>query len=535
MGKIKKLLMSALACVGVLGCAAVVGSKVEAAGTLVYNVDEATVASYSAGDSLATGTYIDVNANRSLTVTSNYSTATSEDGSISFAKGLLPGGNCNTAQNSALKVTSKTSGAIVGVYYTFSDSGFANKNQSKKASLAIFDSNGTLTYTFPAVAGSNKVAYYSEYTINSKDTTIRVGSSGSRLIIMGVTEAVGEAAIERTVNVYDGEVRLTTLKIVDGEYVKYSPIKFGYDYKYYTDSTFETEFDASNTKVTEDLDLYVQYTKWTNALVDDANELSATVVNKLYDMGYNSFENDVEIVDSNYTILKGCAMQTSNSVPCVSTTGAASTTTNAVKLELSKKGTLSILATTAGTSARSAQILDKTENEVAVSTGNTVWTADEAKAYEKRTLTYELEAGTYYFGGTNGMRVFSISFEEAAPVVETVKLNSQFDNDTEKNAVRFIGTINAEDLAKVSEVKLDLTLSDGENSKTVTVSFDTVYTSITDLKGFGEAAGVYYIVLELTDLSDFREFTLNATLKVTIDGVEETATLAEAISLAVAE
>lgn len=133
-------------------------------------------------------------------------------------------------------------------------------------------------------------------------------------------------------------------------------------------------------------------------------------------------------------------------------------------------------------------------------------------------------AGVYYLGTTNGISFYNFEFVPA-------KLNAQFDSDAEKNAVRFIGTIVAEDLTKVTDIKITLTLSG--NDTPAVVDFTTVYTSVSHLTGFGEAENTYYIILKLTNLAAYRKSTLNATLSFMIDGVEHSASLAEALSLAV--
>lgn len=517
MGKIKKLLINALACVGVLGCAAVVGSKVEAKTPYcTYDVtNNGKTANWdfttaSLGSNYSINKMFDENVDGIGGSTKGKVAIKSSD------KKLSNGGNSTIY----LPVPSaESSGTIstLGNKTDFTRYGlvgenklYDNKNEEQSvpftAANVKFDSTTSKYYVEIAPGDGELKLQYLRVDLTSDDSY-----------------AASAAKVTVTLKDSSGNVLNTDNTVESGTAYTGKYIAWGVDSELYYDAEFQNKYDSS--VLTEDTTLYVKMTNWT-----DIKNYSVTQaqIAKVAGLGC---ANDVKLTGTIYTVLKNCSFASD----CILTMGEGSKTEKAVKMDVDKAGTLTVYTETGGKDGRSFKVLDSTSNEVATKTGNATWTDAEAKEYEERTLTYELEPGTYYIGGTNSMKIFSLSFEEAAPVVETVKLNSQFDNDAEKNAVRFIGTINAEDLAKVSEVKLDLTLSDGENSKTVTVSFDTVYTSITDLKGFGEAEGVYYIVLELTDLSDFRACTLNATLKVTIDGVEETATLAEAISLAVAE
>lgn len=578
MGKIKKLLMSALACVGVLGCAAVVGSKVEAAsyeyGSVsvtstnksgdtkkwLFNTNNPTSnTALKSGDSI-NGVYIELN-NSGATLhksSDNKGLNLKSDKNVfSFTNKPSDGSTLDkTIVSKSDTALAGTRGAAMYVPVPADSTGEVELlwvgNDSKRGLLFDRNTSDYLYIKSNKTAPGACVSYESSdiVTYNSGTYLKFISVDGSQtgkenkidsVTVILSTGTYGEATTQYDVSYMDGEVTLKTEKINENEKALYTPKKYGYDFDgWYTSPELTTKADLT---ITANTLLYAKWIKW-DEFITNPYKLSSSELSKI-STGIDGATTSNIGITSIYTYMKGGAMTStkvtlpgeseSTQAPCFNTGGVLTNESNGLKVIAPANGTLTVWTGVGGGSNRSAVVSDGSSNLVNTNDASQDFIYDTV-GYEPRELTYTLEVGkTYYIGGTDGMRIYYVSFEEAAPVVETVKLNYQFDNEVEKNAVRFMGTINAEDLAKVSEVKLDLTLSDGENSKTVTVSFDTVYTSITDLEGFGEAEGVYYIVLELTDLSYFREFTLNATLKVTIDGVEETATLAEAISLAVAE
>lgn len=517
MGKIKKLLMSALACVGVLGCAAVVGSKVEAKTPYcTYDVtNNGKTAKWDFTTADINDNYIinskfdenvdglgGDNSDKVCVKSSDKKLSNGGQGSIYVP---VPSASSSGTVSALGNRTDKARYVLIGTKKLFDDKKSAQSVEFTAEDVKL-DST-TSKYYIELAFGAGEIKFqYLKVDLTSEDSY-----------------AASAAKVTVTLKDSSGNVLKTDNTVESGTAYTGKYIAWGVDSELYYDAEFQNKYDSS--ALTEDTTLYVKMTNWT-----DIKNYSVTQsqIAKVAGLGC---ANDVKLTGTIYTVLKNCSFASDG----ILTMGEVSKTEKGVKMDVDKAGTLTVYTETGGTGGRSFKVLDSTSNEVATKTGNATWTDAEAKEYEERTLTYELKPGTYYIGGTNSMKIFSLSFEEATPVAETVKLNCQFDNDAEKNAVRFIGTINAEDLAKVSEVKLELTLSKGTQTETATVSFDTVYTSITDLEGYGEAEGVYYIVLELTDLSFARGYNLNATLKVTIDGVEETATLAEAISLAVAE
>lgn len=492
--------------------------------TLAYNVDNETKTSYATDEAMYSDTIANVYANRSLTVAPNKSTATAEnDSTLTFTKGLLPGGNCNnTTANSALKVTSVVDGATIGVYYTFSDSGFSSKDQSKPASLVIYSSGDTKLKTFDSVAGSNKVAYYSEYSISGAGTTVYVGSSGSRLIVMGFVIKEGVATVTHTVtikNALNTAQTLAELVVEDGSTASFSSNIWGYDFKgLFVDEACTTKYTDV---ITADTVLYANYTPWADGTISSPYNLSSQLISKVD--GLSNLGSEINLTGTIYTLLASTTYATTNNAPCISTGGKVSLTNKGIKIQVPAKGYITTLMTTGGTSARNAKLIDSEKNVVEVSSGNAVWNANEAKNYEQRTLVYEVEAGTYYLGGDNDMKVLSVEF---TPYVNlNYQLNKEY-TDSEGvpvaagSQIRFVGTVNcltADTLADAT-ASLKVTL----DGKTGSVSVETVYTSVAidESLTFAEASGVYYIVIIVSglDAAELKTKVLTAQLDVIVGG-----------------
>lgn len=430
---------------------------VKAEGELAWNVDTDDNATeeiknsndvvlgngYLAGSLIFEDDNVAVAANKNLIKTANKSTAAAESpDENTFAYALVGTGGNNSKGNAALKVTSKVAGATIGIYYTLTDGNFASKDQSKGGALKVFAEDASDLKEFDSVAGSNKVAYYSEYTINAAETDVYIGTSANRLAVMGLTVSVAapKESFEVTIKNVEEEV-LATKSVTDGDKLTFTPAVYGFDFVgYYTDAELTSAYNV-NAAVTEALELYAKFTPWTINIKE--NELSAEHVSKLYNT-FNSFESDLVLANTGFTILNGCLMQQSSKVDCIGTASAVATDKNAIKFVAQEAGQLSVSLTSAGGSARDAKVIDASENEVSVSSGNHVWTAAQAAAYEVRTLTYDLEAGAYFIGGTNGMRIFSMEFTPT-PVTPTPTYSVNlyqfggFAGDTE--VVRYVGIV----------------------------------------------------------------------------------------------
>lgn len=511
MKKIKFILFAFTALLVVV----LVGLKISAATTLDYNADNNGTNVVDSNTILVDNDLVTISANRKLTGTKNFSVATAEnDSSLTFTYGLLPGGGTDTVGNESLVVTSKVAGAKVGIYYTISDSKFSTNDQSKSGAIAFYDniSNSLiLLYSGDQSSSDNKVAYYDEYTINNANENVLVGSTTNRLVIFGIVVSQGVVSEEYNVTIMDGSETITTQTIVSGQNFLYRPTKYGYNFAgYYLDAEFNEPYDAENTPVTSNLTLYAKFNEWT--VVPHKNELSAELVASIVNV-YGQLSENLKVENTIYTILNNCQMQTSSGDPCIGTSGGISTAKNAIKFTVETSGTFTAVMTSAGGSARNAQLMAEDETIVECSSGDAVWTTEQASAYERRTLTWKLEAGTYYLGGTNGMRIFEAKFVEDAEL-------HQYEN-ADQTSIRYVCAIRniaAEELANIT-VTLKLTL---EGANPANVNIPTVYTSVLGDNGFAAEANTYYMVYTITGLNVNEAYygkTLTAQVVVT-NGLE---------------
>lgn len=459
---LKKFILAGTAALAAVACLAT-GRNVVAATTLDFNADSNVSTSYKSGTVVLENEYATFKTVKNATVTKNASIATAEnDSSLKFEYALLPSGSTTDSTIAALEVTSKVAGVKVGVYFTVTNGDFASKVQSKAGTFKVIDSSNTALYTGDESSCANETAYYDEYTINNADDTVYFIATSNRLAVMGLVVSQGVVSVEYDVTIMDGTSVLTTQSVVSGQNLMYTPVKYGYDFAgYYSNADFTEPFDVANTPVTESMTLYAKFTEWT--LVIDKYTLSSELVEKL-EANYQGFSSDLPLDGTIYTIMNGSQMQTSSNVPCIGTSGGLSTTKNGIKFTVEVAGTITVEMTSAGGSARSAKLINE-NGEAVTTTSNLDWTLEEATAYEKRTLTWALEAGTYYLGGTNGMRVFNATF-----TAEDKLVGAQV--STDGTAVRFVGLLNGTDFNKV-------VFSVTCNDVNVTKEMPTVYENVT--------------------------------------------------------
>lgn len=588
MGKIKKLLMSALACVGVLGCAAVVGSEVDAAvgdkveqkfvdtgwdssstsisdgwtyskssGVTSFTVDGATysITKIAAGDSLTSPNI----ANNAIASTADISINVGTTGTskaLEFKVNALSSGSVVasasmfTPKDKKLGSATTTSGGTVTVL-TLSATSF-DSIQVVAGTKQINVSEISVTYTLTELSDdeieTEKIAL-AEKAINEIKTVSYTMDSREKISSAKIAiDAVSSTSSISNYDIYTAAVesynalKLTAINKFVESVSSISSISvtknsidasFGYYDVLLTEDKNSSEVASSYNDLVSKSETYILTNVSSLKHSFSVNDLKSGDTYGYRQLGNSIFtaisnsETDVLTVGAQSAKLEGISYSNRLYTNGASTIDSSSLI-RAIRVNAPSSGKLKLVALSQNSSDSSRMV--ELYNEEYTKLGSLAAKASSSSTVTGCTIEFDIEqSGVYYIGVTNGVSFYNLEFESE------VKLNYQFDNEVEKNAVRFIGTINAEDLAKVSDIKLDLTLSDGVNSETVTVAFDTVYTSITDLDGFGEAEGVYYIVLELTDLLFARGYTLNATLKVTIDGVEETATIAEAISLALAE
>lgn len=244
MGKIKKLLMSALACVGVLGCAAVVGSKVEAASYELgsYKVSTKTNANDTAiwdftgntkGQTLSTGDdvlgIICDTTNGTIKVASGYFDpyTHAKDTTKSGAEFYIP-----VPANSAGKVTMEASGDNADrVAYLNNDSSRKIQNISAaKVTKNPGDYDVTEDYTAtdistdPTVGGKKYEGTYLRFVVYSTDPAKTKKEFKTNRIIVELSNGSFEATA-KLVNVtyMDGSTALKVEEVESGKTSSYSP------------------------------------------------------------------------------------------------------------------------------------------------------------------------------------------------------------------------------------------------------------------------------------------------------------------------
>lgn len=520
--------------------------KVSAEVVFSYDADSDTQTSYAknAAVSLVTGSDLaTVNTVRSCSISATGAgTATFvDDATLTFTSGMVPEGNCGTAANAALKVVSKVAGVKIGYYYTISDSTFASSPTAVNAgSVIIMNAAGEVLRTFDDVAGKNDEAYYVEYTINSANETILIGSA-KRVITFALVISQGEVAQEHTVTIMDGASQLRQQNVVDGETLSYVPVKYGFDFcGYYLDEGFETPFEGV---VTEDVTVYVKWLPWDISI--EPNHLTSGLVYKLAE-SFASFDAAQPLTGTIFTIMKGC--QTEVSSVSIKTAGglAPKTEEKGIKIDAPEAGTLTVRVVSGGSSARNARlaVLEGTAIvEIPSVSGDPVFLDNQTTESDIREISYHLDAaGTYYFGGSNGFKVFEMTFVgDSEPSTEFYVQTGYNAAGTELvRGIMICNNISADELAE-GLARMEIAIYDGETKLLDVTSLVTIanrlmnngQTYVAEINGqnyeFGIKDNTLYIVAviaisnyEPTNLGEeFVGKTLSIKVSVTVDGYSQ--------------
>lgn len=325
------------------------------------------------------------------------------------------------------------------------------------------------------------------------DSNVTITTYGGELKPYAIDVLLTTGEFEATAKVYtvsyyfEGTV-LSTEKVTSGEKItNLNPKLFAYDFLgFYTDEELINSFDATTNTITEDTNLYLKFTKKSSYVVENANTLSNSLVDELVNYYENgtTLTKDVQVVDTIYTVLNACKMQSSGGKNCIGTAGGVSQTQKGIKFTAPENGIISVSMTTAGTGARSAKMINTSGTSIIASKGNVDWTKEEATAYEVRTITYNVDKGTtYVLGGTDGMRIFSVDFE-ANP---SATFLAQYDTSDATNAtkIRFVAVLdNITDVTTIDTVKFTLTYKGTEK----TFACTQLYRAVTSLGTTGDYA-----------------------------------------------
>jgi len=416
--------------------------------------------------------------------------------------------------------TNTTSGSITilwtsnnssrGLYLTSTgDAVYILSNKTAPGATISFDSTNINT-------DSTYGTYLKLYSFASDGKSKENKLASIKVVVAGgAYEAV---AADVKIDIYDGSNKISTQTVKEGAYLTYTPSKLGYTFDgYYTDSSFQTSFEYKTTAITaSNTTLYAKFTIDSKYVVDNANSLDDKIVTYMLDkLGTSNLPSDVKVTSTIYTLLTGTKMQTSNSVACIATGGAVSATNKGVKIEAPTAGKIVASMTTQGDSARNAKFINSSATAITASSGNTAWTAAEAGNYEVRTIEYPIEsAGTYYLGGDNGMRIFSIEFVQPMSTNTTAAVFAE--KNTAGDTLRFVGTLTGiTALANIDKIELFLK-KDGVDAANP-IELTTCYTSVINTsQTCAEVDNTYYVIFRLTGIDSLAAGTeISKQLKVT--------------------
>lgn len=449
--------------------------KVNAEIEFSYNADSDTKTDYAkntaialiAGDDLASVSTV---RSSKVQITGAGQAIYVDDISLTFSKGMVPSGNCATADNAALKIVSKVAGVKIGYYYTISDSTFATGNPTTNPDghVMIMSATGDVVKTFEDVPGNNNEAYYVEYTINNANETILIGSN-KRVITWGLVISQGEVAQQHTVTIKDFETLATlkTLQIIDGEPVQFVPTTYGKDFRKYVHD--DGDFSAYNGEgIIEDTTLLVLWEDWQINVEHDY--LSPELIGKIAH-SFTAFDANQEVISTRFTILKGSGMESSSN--SIKTNGglAPKTSEKGIRMSLNSgvSGTLTVCVKSGGSSERSARLAylnGDVITEIPATSGEALFAAGADSETAPRTLTYHIDANLsnyFYFGGSNGMKVYSMGFQEDVEQTTAfgVKTGYNLDNVEVARAIMIVNGVSEDEIA-AGLAQMKIAIYDGE-------------------------------------------------------------------------
>ncbi len=157
-----------------------------------------------------------------------------------------------------------------------------------------------------------------------KDREVKIKS-----IKVTLTTGAYEASVaNRKVTFYDGSTKLKEEIVAEGQKTTFNPIKWGYDVEgVYTEPEFTNKVTLPLTAGTNDVNLYVKFTEWTDFTVANEDTLDFSIINK----GTSFYGADnapgvaVELTET-FTLLTKCKFGATSAI-C----GSLGTATNGIK------------------------------------------------------------------------------------------------------------------------------------------------------------------------------------------------------------
>ena len=540
MNKFKKIMLGALSAL-TLGLFVAVGTNVDAAS---HDIGSATVTTttnsgdtktwdfkVSSAKTLANGD--DVNG---VVVYGGYNKGSAGTPSVKKDNGgldfylhgyvLVPVVSENSEGTISVMLTSNSGGRYIDLI----------SNSGTVTSSVLTSKTDTMDYTFTeddvwTINEKYYVKLWSEvYTGNPLTPSGDANSSNSGEIKMGTVSVVlsngtyGEAATLYTVTYMDGTTTLKTdAEAVDGSNITYTPKKYGYDFEgWYTESTLDNKISISYT-VTDDVTLYANWTTWTNTGIEEYT-LSNAAIGKIATGIEGSLSADLLLTPSIYTAMTGVSMTTTSvtlpgassatQAPCFNTGGALSTSQRGIKFTAPANGTFVAYVGSGGTGTSRSVVFNTGSGSINPTEGESTLEFD-GTSYEPRQFTFEVEEGTtYYLGGTNGVRIYYVSFEEVTTLADNTTAAVFAEKNTAGDTLRFVGTLTGiTDLANIDSIELILE-KDGVATKKQ-IFLTTCYISVTgSSQECPEATNTYYVIYRITGITGVTG-TISKQLKVT--------------------
>lgn len=303
--------------------------------------------------------------------------------------------------------------------------------------------------------------------------------------------------------------------------------RYGYTFKGWTDGkeiytdTYKATTDITLKAVWEDWDDFEDLSLSSNELINVYYFVSAKYGDRNTTGSTNQITERLELSNSVYTIQTGCEMykttKTYNGVSynsAINTKGALNKEANCVSFTSPCDGIFKVVLTSAGQSARNIIFSSNGTDSLVPVEGEELLkiNANDAKSYVFRTLTFNVSKGvTYYLGGDNGIRIFSLAINE-------MDLSLEQQETENGDSIRYVATISNVDASQIASWTVEMTL-EGQTEKNIE-TFSTIYKSVSGTNGKEAKDNTYYLVATLTGIpSKFNGKILSTKIILTlVDG-----------------
>ncbi|MBQ6783872.1 MAG: InlB B-repeat-containing protein [Acholeplasmatales bacterium] len=447
MNKFKKVMLGALS-VLTLGLFAVIGTRVDAADTSVFNANNGTDATDVAKNTnFISDSILQIQAKGAkATFGADYALG-------DYDLGLWFSNNTTSTKGFYFTNTSSTESIELTVVF----GAFNSKTAVAVSSYFTTDTSNTVTTstTDPVSLTTNLEAGTSSYLV----------TTGRQTSLFEVSYSTGAVYYDVTLN--DNGVE-TVKSVKSGEKLVALDDMYGYTFAgYYLDEDFTEEFDYANETVTSELNLFV---KWaSNGYFTNDYKLTTSCISPFAtEIGSSTaIASDIKL-NHIYTALSGCKGYTSGNGAIV-TNGGLATTQKGLKIDLSRAsaGMLVVNISCGGNSKRSAKLVNSSNTSISAYSGDVDWPDDSTDWYTSRTITYSIEtAGVYYLGGDNSMRIFDVEFipESVTPLVQKA-------TDSTYTYVRFVTIIKGVEEIDATDVSFSVTMTYASDSSEKTVNY----------------------------------------------------------------